>query len=71
MLNPQHAIYCGRNSIGLGRKDLRIVKQGDKKNKNYMGFPDSFNNGKYLQVRKSSLELTGSKESSYFKIVEW
>ena len=65
---PQTAIYCGKNSIGFGRKDLRIVNNGNKLSKNYVGFPDSFNNGDYLNTKKSSLMLTGSKDSCYFRL---
>lgn len=68
---PQYAIYCGKNSIGFGRKDLRIVNHAQKHCRSYMGFPGSFNNGSWLPIKKSSLALTGSKESSYFKITEW
>ena len=69
--DPSKAIYCGKTSVGFGRKDLRVVNEGQKYNKSYVGFPDSFNNGGYLEIKKSSLMLTGSKDSCYFGITEW
>ncbi len=68
LLEPKYAIYCGKNTIGFGKNDLRIVNHGHKDPKNSIGFPSSFNNGLYLPIQKSSLVLSGSRHSSHFKI---
>ncbi len=68
LLEPKYAIYCGKNTIGFGKNDLRIVNHGHKHPKNSIGFPSSFNNGLYLPIQKSSLVLSGSRHSSHFKI---
>ena len=47
------------------------MNHANKHAKNYVGFPDSFNNRKHLPIKKSSLLLTGSRDSSYFKVGEW
>lgn len=71
LLEPKFAIYCGKNSIGFGKEDLRIINHAHKHNKNFIGFPSTFNNGLYLPVQKSSLILSGSRHSHHFKIKEW
>lgn len=71
LTDPKHAIYCGRKSIGFGKSDIRIVNHSSKHSKNYIGFPSSYTNGAYLPGKKTSMILSGSHDSSYFKIVEW
>lgn len=68
LLNPKYGIYCGNRSIGFGKNDLRIVNHCQKYSKNYIGFPNSYNNRLYLPIKKSSLTLSGSHDSSHFKI---
>lgn len=68
LLDPKYGIYCGNKSIGFGKDDLRIINHSQKHSKNYIGFPNSYNNGNYLPVKKSSMILSGSHDSNYFKV---
>lgn len=67
-MDPKHAIYCGTKAIGFGKNDLRIVNHCNKHQKNYIGFPSSYNNGTYLPIKKSALILSGSHDSLHFKV---
>lgn len=67
-MDPKFAIYCSSKGIGFGKSDIRIVNNCHKHAKNYIGFPNSYNNGLYLPIKKSSLLLNGSHDSVHFKV---
>lgn len=71
LVDPIHAIYCGRKSIGFGLNDLRIVNKSEKNGKNFIMFPCSYcevNCSKGGKTKKLVNTLSGSHDSKKFKI---
>jgi hypothetical protein len=73
LLKPGEAIYCGRKSIGFGRKDLRIRESVKGERRSFCKFPVSYNYSRspYQAISKTGMDLVGSRYSQMFKVEEW